>query len=103
VMTAYKPVKTSTWIMSMHCQTWCVCLKRHGGTIPMAITTFTSIIFWCFYDEDINKVFLVYDTLRQTYGHAAIASLSYQSLEMSPVRVNQNHLVFNLKSINIQK
>jgi adenosylmethionine-8-amino-7-oxononanoate aminotransferase len=21
VMTAYKPVKTSTWIMSMHCQT----------------------------------------------------------------------------------
>lgn len=34
-----------------------MCLSKAltGGTIPMAITTFTQEIFDAFYDEDINK------------------------------------------------
>jgi hypothetical protein len=42
-----KTGKTLPWIMSMHCQTWCACLK-HYWTIPMAITTFTNEIFDAF-------------------------------------------------------
>ncbi len=78
-----------------------MCLSKAltGGTIPMAITTFTQEIFAAFYDEDINKALF--------HGHsftanpigcaAALASLTLlQTTEMQDnlIRVNQSHLEF---------
>ncbi len=78
-----------------------ICLSKAltGGTIPMAITTFTQEIFEAFYDEDINKALFHGHTFtaNPTGCAAALASLELlQSSEMQDnlARINQSHLDF---------
>lgn len=78
-----------------------MCLSKAltGGTIPMAITTFTPKIFDAFYDDDINKALFHGHTFtaNPTGCAAALASLELlQNAEMQDniVRVNRSHLAF---------
>ena len=78
-----------------------MCLSKAltGGTIPMAITTFTSAIFDAFYDEDINKALFHGHTFtaNPTGCAAALAGLELlQTREMQDniARVNKSHLAF---------
>lgn len=78
-----------------------MCLSKAltGGTIPMAITTFTQNIFDAFYDDDINKALFHGHTFtaNPTGCAAALASLELlQSPEMQDniARLNQKHLEF---------
>lgn len=81
-----------------------MCLSKAltGGTIPMAITTFTQEIFEAFYDDDINKALFHGHTFtaNPTGCAAALASLELlQTNEMQAniSRVNQSHLDFEQK------
>lgn len=78
-----------------------MCLSKAltGGTIPMAITTFTQDIFDAFYDEDINKALFHGHTFtaNPTGCAAAIASISLlqtQEMQDNIARVNKSHLDF---------
>lgn len=78
-----------------------MCLSKAltGGTIPMAITTFTQDLFDAFYDDDINKALFHGHTFtaNPTGCAAALASLELlQTNEMQAniVRVNKSHLQF---------
>ncbi|WP_445453052.1 adenosylmethionine--8-amino-7-oxononanoate transaminase [Flavobacterium sp. 25HG05S-40] len=78
-----------------------MCLSKAltGGTIPMAITTFSQDIFDGFFDDDTNKALFHGHTFtaNPTGCAAALASISLlQSEEMQKniVRINQSHLVF---------
>ncbi|MBU2062511.1 MAG: adenosylmethionine--8-amino-7-oxononanoate transaminase [Bacteroidetes bacterium] len=78
-----------------------MCLSKAltGGTIPMAITTFTNEIFDAFYDEDINKALFHGHTFtaNPTGCAAALASLELLNtpkMQANLVRVNENHLAF---------
>ena len=82
-----------------------MCLSKAltGGTIPMAITSFSQEIFDGFFDDDTNKALFHGHTFtaNPTGCAAALASISLlQSEEMQNniVRINQSHLVFE-KSI----
>ena len=81
-----------------------LCLSKAltGGTIPMAITTFTQEIFDAFYDEDINKALFHGHTFtaNPTGCAAALASLELlktPEMQANLVRVNANHLAFQTK------
>jgi adenosylmethionine-8-amino-7-oxononanoate aminotransferase len=81
-----------------------MCLSKAltGGTIPMAITTFTQEIYDGFYDDDVNKALFHGHTFtaNPTGCAAALASLELlQTPEMQAnlKRVNQNHLEFENK------
>ncbi len=81
-----------------------MCLSKAltGGTIPMAITTFTQDIFDAFYDEDINKALFHGHTFtaNPTGCAAALASLELlntSEMQANLVRVNKNHLAFQSK------
>ena len=81
-----------------------MCLSKAltGGTIPMAITTFTQEIFDAFYSDDINKALFHGHTFtaNPTGCAAAIASLELlQQPEMQKniSRVNAQHLAFQQK------
>ena len=78
-----------------------MCLSKAltGGTIPMAITTFTQELFEAFYSDDINKALFHGHTFtaNPTGCAAALASLELlQTNEMQTniIRVNQSHLAF---------
>jgi adenosylmethionine---8-amino-7-oxononanoate aminotransferase len=78
-----------------------MCLSKAltGGTIPMAITTFTQNIFEAFYDEDINKALFHGHTFtaNPTGCAAALASLSLlqtQEMQDNIARINKRHLEF---------
>jgi len=78
-----------------------MCLSKAltGGTIPMAITTFTQDIFDAFYDEDINKALFHGHTFtaNPTGCAAALASLTLlqtQEMQDNIARVNKSHLDF---------
>ncbi len=78
-----------------------MCLSKAltGGTIPMAITTFTQDIFDAFYDEDINKALFHGHTFtaNPTGCAAALASLELlqtDEMQANLVRVNSSHLKF---------
>jgi adenosylmethionine-8-amino-7-oxononanoate aminotransferase len=78
-----------------------MCLSKAltGGTIPMAITTFTQEIFDAFYDDDINKALFHGHTFtaNPTGCAAALASLELlqtQEMQENIARVNKNHLEF---------
>lgn len=78
-----------------------MCLSKAltGGTIPMAITTFTQEIFEAFYDDDVNKALFHGHTFtgNPTGCAAALASLELlQTNEMKNniVRINKSHLAF---------
>lgn len=81
-----------------------MCLSKAltGGTIPMAITTFTQEIFDGFYDDDTNKALFHGHTFtgNPTGCAAALASISLlQTFEIQENinQINQNHLAFESK------
>lgn len=87
-----------------------MCLSKAltGGTIPMAITTFSSLIFEAFYDDDINKALFHGHTFtaNPTGCAAALASLELlQTNEMQAniIRVNKSHLDFQERIKNHPK
>ena len=81
-----------------------MCLSKAltGGTIPMAITTFTSAIFDGFYDDDVNKALFHGHTFtaNPTGCAAALASiklLKSDEMQENIERVNSQHLHFQEK------
>ena len=81
-----------------------MCLSKAltGGTIPMAITTFTQKIFDGFYDDDTNKALLHGHTFtaNPTGCAAALASidlLQTTKIQNNIVRINKSHLAFEEK------
>lgn len=81
-----------------------MCLSKAltGGTIPMAITTFTQEIFDGFYDDDTNKALFHGHTFtaNPTACAAALASiglLQTEDMQHNISRVNQSHLAFDEK------
>jgi len=87
-----------------------MCLSKAltGGTIPMAITTFTQDIFEAFYDEDINKALFHGHTFtaNPTGCAAALASLELlqtPEIQANLVRVNASHLNFQGRIRNHSK
>ena len=81
-----------------------MCLSKAltGGTIPMAITTFTQEIFDGFYDDDVNKALFHGHTFtaNPTGCAAALASLDLlQTAKMQEniSRINIRHLAFQNK------
>jgi adenosylmethionine-8-amino-7-oxononanoate aminotransferase len=84
-----------------------MCLSKAltGGTIPMAITTFTSALFEAFYDDDINKALFHGHTFtgNPTGCAAALASLELlqsQEMQHNLVRINDSHLDFQKRVQN---
>ncbi|MFV5690963.1 adenosylmethionine--8-amino-7-oxononanoate transaminase [Flavobacterium sp. LT1R49] len=78
-----------------------MCLSKAltGGTIPMAITTFTTAIFEAFYDDDINKALFHGHTFTANPTGCAAALASFELLQTNEmqaniIRVNQRHLDF---------
>ncbi len=78
-----------------------MCLSKAltGGTIPMAITTFTQKLFDGFYSDDINKALFHGHTFtaNPTGCAAALASmelLQTNEMQLNIIRVNQKHLEF---------
>jgi adenosylmethionine-8-amino-7-oxononanoate aminotransferase len=78
-----------------------MCLSKAltGGTIPMAITTFTQDLFDAFYNDDINKALFHGHTFtaNPTGCAAALASLELlqtDEMQTNIARVNQSHLAF---------
>jgi adenosylmethionine-8-amino-7-oxononanoate aminotransferase len=87
-----------------------MCLSKAltGGTIPMAITTFTQDLFDAFYDEDINKALFHGHTFtaNPTGCAAALASLTLlETAEMQNnlARINTSHLGFKKRIENHPK
>jgi adenosylmethionine---8-amino-7-oxononanoate aminotransferase len=81
-----------------------MCLSKAltGGTIPMAITTFTQEIYDGFYDDDVNKALFHGHTFtaNPTGCAAALASLALlqtQEMQDNIARINQSHLQFENK------
>ena len=84
-----------------------MCLSKAltGGTIPMAITTFTQDLFDAFYDEDINKALFHGHTFtaNPTGCAAALASLTLlatSEMQGNLVRINKSHLDFKKRVEN---
>jgi adenosylmethionine---8-amino-7-oxononanoate aminotransferase len=87
-----------------------ICLSKAltGGTIPMAITTFTQDVFDAFYDDDINKALFHGHTFtaNPTGCAAALASidlLQTNEMQVNIERINKNHLNFQKKIENHPK
>jgi adenosylmethionine-8-amino-7-oxononanoate aminotransferase len=81
-----------------------MCLSKAltGGTIPMAITTFTQQIFAGFYDDDTNKALFHGHTFtaNPTGCAAALASLNLlqsTAMQSNIQRIHQKHLAFQNK------
>ncbi|MES2812173.1 MAG: adenosylmethionine--8-amino-7-oxononanoate transaminase [Bacteroidota bacterium] len=81
-----------------------MCLSKAltGGTIPMAITTFTQQIFEGFYDDDVNKALFHGHTFTANPTGCAAALASMQLLESDGMqqnikRVHKRHLDFQQK------
>lgn len=78
-----------------------MCLSKAltGGTIPMAITTFTQEIFDGFYDDDTNKALFHGHTFTANPTGCAAALASIQLLQTDEMqfnieRIHQSHLKF---------
>ena len=78
-----------------------MCLSKAltGGTIPMAITTFTQEIFDGFYDDDINKALFHGHTFTANPTGCAAALASINLLQTSEMqnnikKINELHLNF---------
>lgn len=87
-----------------------MCLSKAltGGTIPMAITTFSQEIFEGFYDEDTNKALFHGHTFtaNPTGCAAALASISLlqtDEIQQNIQTVHQSHLAFQSKIKNHPK
>jgi adenosylmethionine-8-amino-7-oxononanoate aminotransferase len=84
-----------------------MCLSKAltGGTIPMAITTFTQDLFDAFYDDDINKALFHGHTFtaNPTGCAAALASLELlqtEEMQNNLIRINTSHLEFKKRIEN---
>ncbi|MCG2612181.1 adenosylmethionine--8-amino-7-oxononanoate transaminase [Flavobacterium sp. SM15] len=84
-----------------------MCLSKAltGGTIPMAITTFTQELFDGFYDQDVNKALFHGHTFtaNPTGCAAALASmelLTTEVMQQNIQRIHENHLRFENKIKN---
>ena len=84
-----------------------MCLSKAltGGTIPLAITTFTQEIFDGFLDEDVNKAFFHGHTFtaNPTGCAAALASITLletEEMQKNIQRIHDLHLVFEQKIKN---
>lgn len=84
-----------------------MCLSKAltGGTIPMAITTFTQQLFDGFYDDDVNKALFHGHTFTANPTGCAAALASMQLLESDEMRnniqrIHQKHLAFQQKIKN---
>ncbi|MHA3789646.1 adenosylmethionine--8-amino-7-oxononanoate transaminase [Flavobacterium hauense] len=84
-----------------------MCLSKAltGGTIPMAITTFTQQLYDAFYDDDVNKALFHGHTFtaNPTGCAAALASLDLlqqEEMQLSIQRINKRHLAFKAKMEN---
>ena len=78
-----------------------MCLSKAltGGTIPMAITTFTQEIFDGFYDDDINKALFHGHTFTANPTGCAAALASMELLQTNEIQegirsINRHHLQF---------
>ncbi|WP_298140907.1 adenosylmethionine--8-amino-7-oxononanoate transaminase [Flavobacterium sp.] len=87
-----------------------MCLSKAltGGTIPMAITTFSQKIFEGFYDDDTNKALFHGHTFtaNPTGCAAALASISLlqtDEIQHNIQSVHQSHLAFQSKIKNHPK
>lgn len=87
-----------------------MCLSKAltGGTIPMAITTFSQEVFDGFYDDDTNKALFHGHTFTANPTGCAAALASIALLQTSEIqqriaRVNESHLVFQNKIKNHPK
>ncbi len=87
-----------------------MCLSKAltGGTIPMAITTFTQELFDGFYSDDINKALFHGHTFTANPTGCAAALASLELLQMDKMqinieRVNKSHLNFQEKIKNHPK
>ena len=87
-----------------------MCLSKAltGGTIPMAITTFTQAIFDGFYDDDTSKALFHGHTFtaNPTGCAAALASISLlqsDEIQSGIKKINQLHLNFENRIKNHQK
>jgi adenosylmethionine-8-amino-7-oxononanoate aminotransferase len=87
-----------------------MCLSKAltGGTIPMAITTFTQELFDGFYDDDTNKALFHGHTFTANPTGCAAAMASIQLLETDEMqrniqRLNYQHMQFKEKINNHPK
>lgn len=87
-----------------------MCLSKAltGGTIPMAITTFTQEIFDGFYSDDVNKALFHGHTFTANPTGCAAALASIQLLEDDTIKENikqihESHLEFQQKIKNHPK
>ena len=87
-----------------------MCLSKAltGGTIPMAITTFTQEIFDGFYDNDVNKALFHGHTFTANptgcaAGLASLELLQTQEMQDNIFRINKSHLQFENKIKNHSK
>lgn len=87
-----------------------MCLSKAltGGTIPMAITTFTQEIFDGFYDDDTNKALFHGHTFTAnptgcTAALASIQLLQNDATQSNIERIHQSHLDFQTKIQNHPK
>ncbi|MFZ4435976.1 MAG: adenosylmethionine--8-amino-7-oxononanoate transaminase [Flavobacterium psychrophilum] len=78
-----------------------LCLSKAltGGTIPMAITSFTQELFDAFYSEDTNKALFHGHTFTANPTGCAAAIASLELLESAEIQqqiqqINQQHLAF---------
>ncbi len=81
-----------------------MCLSKAltGGTIPMAITTFTQALFDGFYDDDVNKALFHGHTFTANPTGCAAALASIELLQQPEMqenlkRINQQHTAFKAK------
>lgn len=81
-----------------------MCLSKAltGGTIPMAITSFTQEIFDGFYDDDINKALFHGHTFTANPTGCAAALASMELLQTNEIQegirsINKQHLSFQEK------
>ncbi len=81
-----------------------LCLSKAltGGTIPMAITSFTQEIFDGFYHDDVNKALFHGHTFTANptgcaAALASIALLETQEMQDNIQRIHQKHLTFQEK------
>ena len=85
--------------LSLQPDMMCLSKALTGGTIPMAITTFTQEIFDGFYDDDTSKALFHGHTFtaNPTGCAAALASISIlqtEAIQNNIQEVNQSHLQF---------
>lgn len=88
--------------LSLQPDMMCLSKALTGGTIPMAITTFTQEIFDGFYDDETSKALFHGHTFtaNPTGCAAALASISIlqtDAIQKNIQEVNQSHLQFEIQ------